>query len=618
MDIREYLASNRLIFDGGFGTYYSQKTKEKTEACELANLYRPEVVEDIHREYIEAGADAIKTNTFGAYPELMGGDKKQEEVLRAGVRIAKKAAAQAARPVYVFGDFGPAPGDTEEQKAEAYIRAAEIFLDEGVTNFLFETESTEEGILPAVRAIREKCKDAFIIVSFGVLPDGYSPKGRHYRALLRGMYQSGAVDIIGLNCVSSAKQIRKLLEALPKELMPRISAMPNAGYPVVRGFRTFFDGNAPYFAETMRGIADLGVRILGGCCGTTPEYIRKTADLLKALPALPYSYDIPSGRPEAEVFPERKISERAASTNRLIRKLSAGDKVIAVELDSPRNADVTKFMDGAKRLRNAGVDTLTIADCPVAQARMDSTLLACKVKRDLDLDVIPHMNCRDRNVNASKALLLGAHAENIRNVLVITGDPIPTAERDEVKSVYQFNSRRMISYVHSLNEEVFSEDPFGIFAALNVNARNFSAEIDRAAQKMENGAEGFLTQPVLTKEAEENLKLARKTLSGAYLLGGLIPVISEKNGRFMNEEINGISVPEDMIKAYHGADRAEGEKLARKFTGEICRKILPYVDGLYLMTPFQRIGLMENIVRDIREMLESDGEAAKQEGDPLC
>lgn len=600
---REFLSKNRILFDGAFGTYFAQITHGQTENCELANLNLPQTVARIHREYIEAGANAIKTNTFAAYPDLCGGAENQKKIIRAAVALAREEAGKADGEVRVFADLGPAPGESRQQKTDSYIQAASLFLDEGITDFVFETQAEEDGLLPAVREIRKREKESFIVVSFGVLPDGYSPKGIYYRTLILDMLSSGLVDAAGLNCVVNAGNMRRLLAALPSGLLARTCAMPNAGYPVVRGFHTYYGGNAPYFARETGEIADLGVRILGGCCGTTPQYIRALSKVLSERPAEEIDADTLWTLPESTDVQKNKSGAQAVSSNRLKKKLSAGKKVIAVELDSPKNADLSTFMEEAGRLKKAGVDTITIADCPIAQARLDASLLACKVKQELDLDVIPHMTCRDRNINASKALLLGDHANGIRNVLIITGDPIPTAARDEVKSVYQFNSRQMIGYVHSLNDSDFQDDPFLIFAALNVNAKNFDRELERARKKLQQGAAGFLTQPALSSAAVENLKKTRQAMPEAYILGGLYPVISERNARFMNEEVNGIEVPEEMIAAYHGADREEGEKIGRRFTDELCGRILPFVDGIYLMTPFHRIGLMEKIVGDIREML---------------
>ena len=216
--------------------------------------------------------------------------------------------------------------------------------------------------------------------------------------------------------------------------------MPNAGYPVVTRTQVRYQGKPEYFAQELSGLAADGVvRILGGCCGTTPAHI---AALRAALDAL--SETVAPARTKEFSTPEAKPVE---NEDAFLRKLNAGEKVIAIELDSPRNADLTAYLEGARKLQAAGADLLTIADCPIAQARMDSSLVACRVHRELGMNVLPHMTCRDRNLNATKALLLGLYAEGVREVLAITGDPIPTAERDEVKNVYQFNSRKLAQYI---------------------------------------------------------------------------------------------------------------------------------------------------------------------------
>ena len=214
------------------------------------------------------------------------------------------------------------------------------------------------------------------------------------------------------------------------------------------------------------------------------------------------------------------------------------------------------------------------------------------------MQAIPHMTCRDRNLNATQALLLGLSAEGIGSVLLVTGDPVPAASRDEVKSVYNFNSRKLIGFVDSLNRAVLSE-PFHIFAALNVNAHNFEIQLDLAVKKERSGAEGFFTQPVLTDRALENLKLARRRLKGK-LLGGIMPIVSERNALFLNSEIAGIEVDRGIIERYRGADRARGEALAREISADMARRMAACVDGYYLITPFGRTALVAQIMDDIR------------------
>ncbi|MBE6996337.1 MAG: homocysteine methyltransferase [Ruminococcaceae bacterium] len=281
----------------------------------------------------------------------------------------------------------------------------------------------------------------------------------------------------------------------------------------------------------------------------------------------------------------------------MAEKLDAGKRVIAVELDPPADDDIGFFLDGVQALRDAGADAVTIADCPVGRPRADSSLLACKVKRELGIEPLPHMTCRDRNLNATKALLLGLSIEGVHNVLLVTGDPIPTEQRDEVKTVFNFNSRKLARYVSDLNEQLTS--PFRIFGALNLNAKNFAMQLKIAKEKEENGVTGFLTQPVLSAQALENLKLARQELRGA-ILGGIFPVVSHRNALFLNNEISGMRVCDEIVALYEGKERDEAEALAVKISAAIAREIEPYVDGFYLMTPFKRVELMKRILNEIR------------------
>ena len=255
-------------------------------------------------------------------------------------------------------------------------------------------------------------------------------------------------------------------------------------------------------------------------------------------------------------------------------------------------------MEGSKKLQSIGVDAVTIADCPIARARVDSSLLACKLKRELGMTPIPHMTCRDRNINATKALLLGMNIEGVRDVLVVTGDPIPTAQRDEIKAIFSFNSRILASYIRELNETAFGT-PFNIYGALNINAVNFEGELRKAVRKVESGVTAFLTQPVLTAKAVENLKKAHEVLD-AKILGGIIPVVSYRNACFMNNEISGINVADEIIALYKDLDKEEAGQLAVKISTEIAKIIAPFIDGYYLITPFKRVDIIADIVNHIK------------------
>ena len=588
LDVRKLLAQRPLLFDGGMGTYYKAKPGQE---CEQANLTDPDGILAVHRAYLAAGADAIKTNTF-SLPRLAAAQQPGwEQLADAGWQLAAKAAGETGAAV--FADLGPAP-DTENLPAEqVYLSVAKRFALLGARNFLFETLSTEEGVLEAIHALKQTVPEAFVLVSFAVLPDGYTREGRYCAELVRRMAQSGVVDAVGLNCVSAPGAMRALVQQLGDAGLP-LSVMPNAGYPVVARAQVRYQGKPEYFARELSRLAAEGVRILGGCCGTTPQHIAALRTALDALPeALPAA---PAAKPAATAKPAVETDDV------FLRKLRAGQRVIAVELDSPKDADLTAYLEGARRLQAAGADLLTIADCPIARARMDSSLVACRVHRELGMNVLPHMTCRDRNLNATKALLLGLYAEGVREVLAITGDPIPTAERDEVKNVYQFNSRKLAQYIVSLaGEGREMPSPITVFGALNLNARNFEVELRRAAEKLENGMSGFLTQPLLSAQAVENLKKTRETLGErAKILAGILPVVSQRNAIFMENEVNGIHVDEAIIQKFEGLDRTAGEELGLEVSVQAAKAAAPYADGFYLMTPFNRVALMERLIARLR------------------
>ena len=591
IDVRAHLARKPLLFDGGMGTYY--KAKPGTE-CEQGNLLDPAGVRKIHREYLAAGAEAIKTNTFGLPRMAAARQPDWQALARAGWKLAAEAAVETGAAV--FADLGPAP-DTEAAPAGSiYTAVARCFVEQGAKNFLFETLSSDAGVLEAVQDVKAQVPDAFVLVSFAVLPDGYTREGMYSKDLVRRMTESGIVDAVGFNCVSAPGAMRTLVQQLGSTALP-LSVMPNAGYPVVTRTQVKYQGKPEYFAKELARIAAEGVRILGGCCGTTPAHVAALRAALDSLPA------VEKAAPAVQVStPEAPTVEK---DDAFLRKLNAGKKVIAIELDSPKDADLTNYLAGAKRLQAAGADLLTIADCPIARARMDSSLVACRVHRELGLCTLPHMTCRDRNLNATKALLLGLYAEGVREVLAITGDPIPTAERDEVKNVYQFNSRKLAQYIVSLaGEGREMPSPMTVFGALNLNARNFEVELRRAGEKLENGMSGFLTQPVLSEQAVENLRRTRETLGErAKILAGIMPVVSQRNAIFMENEVNGIHVAEEIMEAFAGLDREQGEALGLEISLKMAREALPYADGFYLMTPFNRVALMERLIARLKTEL---------------
>lgn len=587
--VRELLAQGVLLFDGATGTALCAQSGEG-EAVERLCLTQPQRVLALHRAYLAAGCKAIKTNTFAAHVSLAcENEDDQKKLIRAAYDLARRAGD--AYDAAVFADIGPAPTDADGAAA-CYIAMAEQFLNVGATCFLFETMQSGEGLAEAAAYIKASCPDAWIMVSFAADADGFTRAGEQASALALQMSDCGAVDAIGLNCICGAYHIRQLLPTL--DVGDKwMSAMPNAGYPHVEEGRTYYDSAPAYYAQQVMECVKAGARIVGGCCGTTPEHIRQIARLL----GTPMPPRVRMGDEKAVQPPEK------GCRSRILRRLEQGRRITLVELDPPRSADIGGFMEGARQLEQAGADAITIADCPIGRARMDSSLLACKLSRELGIEALPHMTCRDRNVNATKALLLGLSMENVHNVLVVTGDPIPTGDRGSVKSVYQFNSRVLAKFIRGLGESGEAK-PFFVCGGLNINAVRFDLELKRAKEKMDCGVSAFLTQPVLSEQAALHLERARDELRGAKLIGGLFPVVSEKNARFLQSEVHGITVDEAVVRAYAGLDRAQGEEMAVRLCREAASRISPFVNGYYIMTPFQRVELVCRVIRATRNLAE--------------
>ena len=571
-----------LVFDGAMGTYYPDKSKRVMPECEMANLFDSEVIYEIHKEYVDAGAMAIKTNTFQANTVSLGTDfSVVKNVIEAGISLAKKAVVKTE--TLVFADIGPIPGN-DEKSIDEHKEIIDIFLENGINDFLFETFSEIGTLKELAKYIKTKDEDAFIITSFAVGADGLTRTGEVGEDLLSEAAKSADIDAVGFNCVSGPLRLREYIEKinLPEKI---ISIMPNGGYPTVIKNRTYYSANKDYFSNATLQFLEYGVQIIGGCCGTRPEFIREITERISE-----YRY--------TKTRPEKKKHARLETpyTENLFRnKLEHGKKPIVVEFDPPKDLNMKRYMENVKALSNSGADGITIADCPVARVRVDASLTAYKIKNEIGIEPIVHMTCRDRNVNASKALLLGLNLENILNIITITGDPVPTAEKDEVKSVFQFNSTKFAALVSDMNEKVFT-NKMNIGAALNINANKFDLEIKRAQAKEKAGVNVFYTQPVISRTAVENLKIARKELK-SYIMGGVMPIVSYKNALFMNSEASGIRLDDEIIERYKGLEREAASRLAVEITSDFMRQIADDVDGYYIITPFSRVEIVGKLIQ---------------------
>ena len=575
-----------FLFDGAMGTYYSSKHNNSI-ACETANLYDSQAIFHIHREYIEAGANAIKTNTFAANRFSLACEQSEvEQIIKKGWEIANEAVGNKA--VAVFADIGPIPSTQGREEEPEYKSLADIFLQCGAENFLFETFSRYDIVLELAAHIRLKNPDAVIIASFAVYPDGYSKDGLFFQDIFKKVSAGGLINACGFNCISGPAHMCRLVSQL--DIKGRlISVMPNSGYPSSERGRAVYVDNSEYFAGKMLELKNLGVRILGGCCGTTPHHIAATAKLL-------------AGSGNAAVKEEQLVDNPVLTVNKkpLIQRLITEKKPILVEIDPPFDTNWEYMLRDTFLLKTAGADMITIADSPLAKARADSSILAARLQRESGLPAMPHITCRDKNLLGIKATLLGLSIEGIRNILLVTGDPIAIIERKDVKGVYSMNSSNLANYVSSLNDNVFGEASFEIGGALNVNAPNFEAELRRAVKKLENGISFFLTQATYTEIAVNNVIRAVEVLK-VPVFAGIMPIVGYKNAQFINNEVPGIDIDEATVESFRDKSREESELLGIEYSMKCINKLYEYVSGFYIMTPLKRIHVVCELIKRIKD-----------------
>ena len=589
--IRDYLKQNTLVTDGAMGTYYAQLTGTHTTLSEMANIEKPHIIYDIHSEYIAAGAKLIRTNTFSANTPTLGKSRHEvKSIIKSGFKIAKDASSKAS--VFVAADIGPIPemmnGESIDGDSilDEYIFIVDTFLELGADIFIFETFSSTQYLDCISRYIKLANRDAFILAQFALNRDGFTRKGISARRIQAQIRDIAQIDAYGYNCVIGPTHLYNIIRDM--EFGDDIvSILPNSGYPDIINERTVYIQNPKYFADKLRAIEALGIKIIGGCCGTTPSHI---GELSKRT-------DI--GKLRTETVPKVEAEEIIhvdTVSNEFATKLSDGEFVVAVELDPPFSIDLSKTIDGARELRQSGVDIITIADSPMARVRIDPVMIATKIKREIGIDAMPHLSCRDRNTIALKALLLGAHIEGIRNLLIVTGDPIPSSERVEVKSVFNLNSIKFMQMMNEMNAEVFKTAPYHIGGALNLNVLNRKVEIERMDRKIEQGAKFFLTQPVFEDSTIEYIGKIKKGRD-IKILAGVIPFVSYRNAMFLDNEVPGIDIPREYIEKFtQDMGREEAEEVGISIAVDIIERIRGYADGVYLITPFHRTNMIANIM----------------------
>lgn len=590
MTIQNYLQSNKIITDGSFGTYYAEK-HQTDEMPETANITHPERVLDIHRSYIDAGAKLIRTNTFASNTALLSPDwRSVEKNLHAAVSLAKEASAD--KDIFIAGDIGPIPGSIQKEDdplAEEYYQIAKFFAKEGLKVLTFETFPDMEHILPAIRKIKNEYP-LFIMVQFCVDQFGYSSSGLSAKKLIAEASSISEIDAVGLNCGVGPGHMAQILNKISLSSDKYLIALPNAGYPKrIRSRQMIFDDNCAYFTGKLSELAQSGVDIIGGCCGTNPSFIKSLTSALNIRQTSKTSHT--PDYPGTKETPQRKGFLYKEDGSLKTKKL------IAVELAPPVGANDEKLLDAAHFLKDADVDVLTFPDSPSGRTRIDSVLMAEKVRRATGMDVMPHICCRDKNAIAMRSLFLGAHINDIHNMLIITGDPIPSLARQTVKSVFNFDSVGLMKIARDMNEEEFPKSPITYGGAINQGRPNLCIEIKRVRKKMETGAEFFLTQPIFSKEEAARVRQIKKE-TGARILCGIMPLISRRNALFMKNEIAGVSVTDEIIEMYpENATKEEGEAVGVQLAKNIISYTEDFADGYYFSFPFNKVHLLPKIMQ---------------------
>lgn len=593
MNIREYLKKSKLIADGSFGTYYSQKYKT-VDIPEYANITASQRISEIHTEYINSGAKLIRTNTFASNTYSLDCSIEQvKENIKAAYKIAKEAVEQSGKEIFIAGNIGPVPAVFQpdfEAVEEEYYQIAKTFINEGADILCFETFTQSEHIMPAIKRIKEEC-NPFIIVQFCVNQYGYSEAGESAERLVSETAFSKCVDAVGLNCGVGPAHMQQILSRINLNNNCFVTAMPNAGYPLLVRNRVKYADNPIYFASKVNDMALLGADIIGGCCGTTPDYIREVAKTVDLTPTVKSDETSANNENEKPVI-KKSFFRNADGTIK-------DKKLIAVELAPPFGADDKKLLEAAHMLKGLGVDVLTFPDSPSGRTRIDSVLMAQKVKNVTGFEVMPHICCRDKNAIAMRSTFLGASINGINNFLIITGDPIPVMARQVVKSVFNFDSVGLMRIADEMNSEALKDSPLTYGGAINQSRRRIESEIKRVQKKMEAGAEFFLTQPVFTAEDAERLRRVKEE-TGARILCGIMPLVSRKNALFMKNEISGVNVTDEVIERYpENAGREEGENVGVELAKEMIAATRDFADGYYFSFPFNRTYLLKRIIQEV-------------------
>jgi methionine synthase / methylenetetrahydrofolate reductase(NADPH) len=615
--LRELLRGEGVhLFDGAMGTVLYERGIFVNLCYDELNLTQPALIEEVHRAYVEAGAEILETNTFGANPVKLSGfglEARTEEINRAAVACARRAIGTegAACVVGAIGPLGiriePWGPTSEEEAREYFARQARGLLEGGVDGFLLETFQDPAELHQALLAVRE-LSDLPIIAQVTIEEGGRTAYGTDVETVA-GLLEGWGADAIGLNCSVGPVEMLEAIERMREVTTLPLSAQPNAGLPRTVGDRKMYLAGPEYMARYARRLVEAGARLVGGCCGTTPEHIRRMAE---ALAEGPQGERAPGGPPRTlRTTSPRPLQEPVPLEQRstLGHRLAEGGFIASLELVPPRGWDPGELLESARRARIAGVDLVTLPDAPRGLPRMASIPAALLVARETGLEVLPHYACRDRNMLGMISDLMGAAAAGIRNLLIVTGDLSPAGPYPDHTAVFDIDSIGLTNVLHHLNRGV---DPGGhpvepptsfvIGVAVNPGAVDLERELSRYRWKSEAGAEFVLTQPVFDSRLLLDF-LERREGPPLPVLAGLWPLDSVRSAEFLDNEVPGVRVPPTVLERMREAEsrgpeeaRAEGVRIALETAGEL----LGHVQGIHVSSSRGRLDSALEVLRGVR------------------
>ncbi len=624
----QQLRQRPLLCDGAMGSLLYARGITYEQCFDALNLTQPELIASIHREYISAGAEIIETNTFGANRAKLEaynlGDQVREINFRA-VRLAREAREISGLPVFVAGAVGPtgrplqAPDEHRLSELRAMFREQIGALQEGGADLvILETFSSLAELRQAVLAAKE-VGGLPIVAQMSFYEDGHTLSGQSAVRVATVLNDLG-VDVMGANCsVGPAAtldalqemitEMRQLEDGVKPELR-LFSAQPNAGLPTRIGNRFFYVATPDYFADYTLRFAQAGVRLIGGCCGTTPRHIAAMRNALdeqygtRTTVSANAKEEVVQLQPAglsngqatiARLLEEEVILPQGGSMTRLQEKLAAGEFVVSVELDPPKGLNPAKILEGAALLQEAGVHCINIADSPMARVRMSCLALARLIQDHLGIETIIHFTTRDRNLMALQSELLGAHALGIRNILALFGDPLRVGDYPNTTGVWDVDSTGLIQVIRGMNEghdaagsSIGAKSSFHIGSALNLNMTDEQTEpeIEKYRRKIEAGAQFIMTQPIY-EPAPLMRFLDRVGKPPIPMLLGCIPLHSSRHAEYLHNEVPGITIPED-VRARMRAAGEHGHEEGLRLAQELLTQTRSMVQGVYLMPSYGR------------------------------